>query len=100
MDVEHFSLKIIDLSKSFDCDHPDIKTGRTQYLVRHRGRWHIGTFGREWYGLHFNLGSHCTQFDDARYPDKPTDFEALFEICEGLEKEPDTRNLRKVRIKE
>lgn len=99
MDVENFHLKIIDLSKSSDCDHPDIKIGQTQYLARHLGRWRIGTFSRAWYGLNFFLGTHTIQFDDARYPDKPDDFTALFEICEGPEEAPDTRNLRKVRIK-
>lgn len=100
MDVENFSLTIIDLSKSFDCDHPDIKPGHTQYLARYCGRWRIGTFSRMWYGLCFDIGNYFTQFDDARYPDKPDDFTALFEIYEGPKEEPDTRNLRKVRIKE
>lgn len=45
-------LKKIDLSKIVDCDHPDIKEGRS-YLAKIDKSWYAGEFSRQWYGLNF-----------------------------------------------
>lgn len=48
------TLKLIDLSKGSNHDHPDIKTTmHQQYLIRHGGRYWCGYFTREHYGLNF-----------------------------------------------
>lgn len=43
----------VDLSKGTGSDHPDIITGRT-YLACYDGRWDLGQFSRQWYGLLFS----------------------------------------------
>jgi hypothetical protein len=44
----------LDLTLGTPYDHPTIRTDGTQYLARIRGRFHCGTFSRQWYGLNFN----------------------------------------------
>jgi len=62
-----FELKRIDLSKGERNRHPDIKIGKTQYLVKYDGHYIIGSFGEEWYGFtfHFFWGANCLRFGTA-----------------------------------
>lgn len=77
MDASAFSVKEIDLSLRKGCDHPQIFADHTkQYLAKINGRWVIGTFNRQWYGLNFSREYDITcghQLDSK-------DWEKLFEI--------------------
>lgn len=42
----------LDLTKAEKHHHPDIVVGK-EYLVRIDKRWFLGTFTKQWYGLHF-----------------------------------------------
>lgn len=55
----------VNLRKGKEHKHPDIKVGRVRYLAKFEGDWHIGTFSRQWYGLHFDCdwGASGIQFD-------------------------------------
>jgi hypothetical protein len=45
-------------------DHPDIRPGKQEYLVRYAGRFYAGTFEVQWYGLNFNgIYDAGAQFD-------------------------------------
>jgi hypothetical protein len=77
-------LKRIDLSKQANCDHPDIKTYPTQYLAKIFGRWHAGSFTRQWFGLLFDVGTHRMQLDSGRRcTGTPDGWDALFEVPDG-----------------
>jgi len=87
-------LKPIDLSKSTDCDHPDIKTDGTQYLVRYRNchdkaEWRIGSFSRQWFGINFDLGTHSVHFDDARYQHRSNHTPRFLAVFEIQDEDPD-----------
>lgn len=55
----------IDLTKGDGHHHPDIRPGRTQYLVLIDGRYYAGTFSEQWYGLNFcpAWGANSHQYD-------------------------------------
>jgi len=45
-------------------DHPDIRPGRGNYLVRYDGRFYAGKFSMQWYGLNFEgIYDSGAQFD-------------------------------------
>jgi hypothetical protein len=46
-------LKPIDLSKAKEHECPGIEPGKRQYLCLIDGKFFVGTFGRQWYGLNF-----------------------------------------------
>lgn len=69
-DMSEPKLKKIDLSLGGpNHDHPYIECGPT-YLVKHRNKWYVGHFNKQWYGLNFNCGfgvSGSVQYDTPGY---------------------------------
>ena len=72
-----FSVKEIDLLLRKGCDHPHVFADyKKQYLAKIAGRWVIGTFTRQWYGLNFRREYDVTCGHQLDY----NDWEKLFEI--------------------
>lgn len=73
----------VDLSKGTGSDHPDIIPGRT-YLACYDGRWELGQFSRQWYGLLFSgfYPSGC-KFESPKTV--YSEWMALFEFKENLQ---------------
>lgn len=72
----------VDLSRGHGSEHPDIIIGRT-YLACVAGRWDVGVFSRQWYGLNFGgfYPAGC-QFDAP--VDNHSEWMALFEFVDGF----------------
>ena len=84
-------LKKIDLSKIVECEHPDIKVGKS-YRAKIEGDWYVGKFTRQWYGLNFDGG-----FYDAGHQLDYGDIEELYEIVEKKERGGKTKNVGRKR---
>lgn len=65
-------------AKGHEC--PGIETGyKAQYLIRWKGRYYLGTFSRQWYGLSFNgVFDAGLQFDAPG--ENKSDWQAIWRI--------------------
>jgi len=73
-------LKPVSLAKAKEHEIPGVKAGKKLYLAKIGGQFHIGRFGREWYGLNFETPAYDAgiQFDAPGW--NSSDWQALWEL--------------------
>jgi hypothetical protein len=73
-------LKPISLARATEHRCPGVVVGKKLYLAKIGGEFHLGRFGREWYGLNFDTPAYGAGIQFDAPGSNSSEWEALWEL--------------------